>query len=85
MATEQLTGRLRALRAELAGLQSLDPDAKSAAGALLAEFRRLNVEAAGSTATPGGLEALAVRFEADHPSVAAALRQVADQLGKAGI
>jgi hypothetical protein len=85
MPTEQLTGRLRALRAELAGMQILDPDAKSAAGALLAELRRLEVEVAGSAATPGGLEALAVRFEADHPSVAAALRQVADQLGKAGI
>ena len=85
MPTEPLNVRLRALRAELAGVERLDPDGQSAAGALLAELRRLIEEAAGPAATPGGLEALAVRFEADHPSVAAALRQVADQLGKAGI
>jgi hypothetical protein len=31
------------------------------------------------------LEELAVRFEADHPSLAASLRQLTDLLGKAGI
>jgi hypothetical protein len=31
------------------------------------------------------LEALAVRFEADHPSLAGVLRQIMDTLGKAGI
>ncbi|MGH8210892.1 MAG: DUF4404 family protein [Steroidobacteraceae bacterium] len=31
------------------------------------------------------LEALAVRFEADHPSLAASLRRLVDLLGKAGI
>lgn len=38
-----------------------------------------------SSVTPSGLEELAVRFEADHPSTAAALRRLADVLGKAGI
>jgi hypothetical protein len=31
------------------------------------------------------VEALAVRFEADHPSLAGVLRQIMDTLGKAGI
>jgi hypothetical protein len=31
------------------------------------------------------LEALAVRFEAEHPSIAQLLRQIGDLLGKAGI
>jgi hypothetical protein len=31
------------------------------------------------------LEALAVRFEADHPALAQVLRQLIDALGKAGI
>jgi len=31
------------------------------------------------------LEELAVRFEAEHPSLAASLRQLTDLLGKAGI
>jgi len=31
------------------------------------------------------LEALAVRFEAEHPAIAQLLRQIADVLGQAGI
>jgi hypothetical protein len=31
------------------------------------------------------LEEMAVQFEADHPSLAASLRQLTDLLGKAGI
>jgi Domain of unknown function (DUF4404) len=31
------------------------------------------------------LEALAVKFESDHPALAGVLRQLADTLGKAGI
>jgi FXSXX-COOH protein len=31
------------------------------------------------------LDALAVRFEADHPALGAAIRQVVDALAKAGI
>jgi hypothetical protein len=31
------------------------------------------------------VEALAVRFEAEHPSLAGVLRQIMDTLGKAGI
>jgi hypothetical protein len=40
--------------------------------------------AAAETHTPR-LEALAVQFEADHPSLAALLRRLVDLLGKAGI
>ena len=36
-------------------------------------------------ATAPRLEALAVRFEAEHPSIAQLLRQIGDLLGKAGI
>jgi hypothetical protein len=36
-------------------------------------------------ATAPRLEALAVRFEAEHPSLAQLLRQIGDLLGKAGI
>ncbi len=45
--------------------------------------------APGATADVGGsaprLESLAVRFEADHPSLAATLRRLIDLLGNAGI
>ncbi len=42
------------------------------------------VAAAAEAHTPR-LEALAVQFEADHPSLAALLRRLVDLLGKAGI
>ena len=43
-------------------------------------------EAAGATeANTSRLEALAVRFEADHPSLAATLRRLVDLLSEVGI
>ena len=42
-----------------------------------------NDDASAVAAEP--VEALAVRFEADHPSLAGVLRQIMDTLGKAGI
>lgn len=38
-----------------------------------------------SAASQSRLEALAVEFEADHPSLAANLRQFVDLLGRAGL
>lgn len=49
------------------------------------------VAATPQTATPqtatlsGHLDEMAVQFEAEHPSLSAALRRVVDALGKAGI
>ena len=85
MTNEPLIARLHALRSELEGLSSLDADAHRAATGLKAHLERLGVgaEASGSSAT--ALEAQAVRFEAEHPALSAALRQAADLLGKAGI
>jgi len=42
-----------------------------------------NDDASGVATEP--VKALAVRFEADHPSLAGVLRQIMDTLGKAGI
>lgn len=46
--------------------------------------RALGKEGAARANTPR-LEALAVKFEADHPALAASLRRLADLLGNAGI
>src|ERR1700742_3472478 len=43
------------------------------------------VAAAAAEAHTPRLEALAVQFEADHPSLSALLRRLVDLLGKAGI
>jgi hypothetical protein len=91
MSTEELNELLRRLHAELSRAESLDPESRKLLGLVISEVRMIGTGEADSTgertadATPHGLEALAVRFEADHPAMAAGLRQLADLLAKAGI
>jgi hypothetical protein len=88
MASTELHALLRQLHVELGRTAVLDDESQRLLGMVLDDVRRIggaSEAGADPTATPGNLEALAVRFEADHPSMAAALRQVADLLGKAGI
>lgn len=88
MATE-LKDRLAALHAELGRTRSVDdPELRQRLIELLGDITRL----LGKPTTTGEhdslieqLDALAVRFEADHPSLGAAIRQVVDALAKAGI
>ena len=88
MATE-LKDRLAALHAELARTRSVDdPEVRQRLIELLGDITRL----LGKPTTTGEheslieqLDALAVRFEADHPSLGNAIRQVVDALAKAGI
>ena len=88
MATE-LKDRLASLRAELARMRSVDdPELRQQLIELLGDITRL----LGKPTTAGEhdslieqLDALAVRLEADHPALGAAIRQVVDTLGKAGI
>ncbi len=80
--SDQLNSLLTDLHRELGCATTLDDESRRLLGLVLSDIEKLGIA---TTATPGGLELLAVRFEADHPSVAAALRQVGDVLGKAGI
>jgi len=82
MPSEQLSPLLQRLHQELARVETLDAESRRLLDLVVADIERLGIA---MPATPGGLESLAVRFEADHPAVAAALRQVGDLLGKAGI
>lgn len=80
--SEQLNALLTDLHRELGRATALDDESRRLLAMVLSDIEQLGIA---TTATPGGLELLAVRFEAEHPSVAAALRQVGDVLGKAGI
>jgi hypothetical protein len=80
--SEELNSLLRRLHEELARAPVVDAEARRLLGVVVADIQTLGLK---TQATPGSLEELAVGFEADHPAVAAALRQVADVLGKAGI
>jgi len=82
MSSEQLNSLLQRLHEELARAATLDGESRRLLGIVVADVERLGLAA---PATSGGVEALAVRFEADHPALAATLRQVSDLLGKAGI
>lgn len=85
----ELKDQLAALHAELARTRSADdPQLRQALIELLGDITRL----LGKPATAGEhssliehLDALAVRFEAEHPALGSALRQVVDALAKAGI
>ena len=88
MSTQDLQTLLRQLHAELGRAEALDPESRRLLDVVVDDIRRVgsaDARSADTHATPGGLEALAVRFEADHPSMAIALRRLADVLGKAGI
>ena len=86
MASGELHELLKRLHEELGRATALDAESRRLVGVVVEDLRRVGGGAAhDADASRGGLEALAVRFEAGHPDVAAALRQVADVLGKAGI
>jgi hypothetical protein len=88
VATE-LKDRLAALHAELVGTRSIaDPELRQRLIDLLGDITRL----LGKPASAGEhhsmieqLDALAVHFEAEHPALGNAIRQVVDVLAKAGI
>lgn len=88
MATE-LKDRLAALHAELVDTRSIDdPELRQRLIELLGDITRL----LGKPATAGEqhslieqLDGLAVQFEAEHPALGTAIRQVVDALAKAGI
>jgi len=86
--TDSLQRSLSRLHAELASAHRLDEKSRQALRAELAGIEarlRARSAATAGAATPHGLEALAVGFEADHPSLAASLRQFIELLGQAGL
>jgi hypothetical protein len=85
MTNESINDLLTRVHAVLATTTSLDPTTRSAGELVAGDLARLGVAPVMSAPTPHGLEALAVRFEVEHPQLAATLRQVAGMLANAGI
>lgn len=76
------------LHDELARAPRLGPEDRALLEAALADIQRAldSTPAAAAPTEPGDrLEGAAVRLEAEHPSLAGAIRSVLDALGKAGI
>jgi Domain of unknown function (DUF4404) len=87
--TTELKNQLAALHAQLARTRSIDdPELRQRLFELLGDITRLlgkPVTAGEQSSLIGQLDSLAVQFEAEHPSLGNAIRQVVDALGKAGL
>lgn len=85
----ELRERLASLHAELDKTSAVDPQSRELLIALLSDITRLlgpsGTSADEDTSLTERLDELAVQFEAEHPALGTALRQVVDTLGKAGI
>jgi len=93
MTQESLPQLLERVHERLAASGSLDRESRQLLVTLMRDMERaLGGRAAPDAAVAGAaaahaprLESLAVRFEAGHPALAEAVRQLIDALGKAGI
>jgi hypothetical protein len=88
--SQDVQQQILALHERLEGLDSrlLDPRTRELLMLLLNDLTRLlGAPALDDESRPltAHLEELAVRFEAEHPAVGAAVRKLIDTLGKAGI
>jgi hypothetical protein len=86
MSEDELRELLNQLDARLRQARSLDAEERRQLTTVLKDIERALArnEPADDSHEPR-LEALAARFESDHPSIAEVLRQIIDLLGKAGI
>jgi uncharacterized protein DUF4404 len=99
MSDESLSELLAQLHSRLSRAKKLDPESRELLLTVSDDIRKaLADKSAGQkgsrkesrkdsrdTSHESRLEELAVRFEADHPTLAEALREISDTLAKAGI
>jgi hypothetical protein len=85
MTDKDLDALLAELHVRLKRARSLDPEARKLLTTVARDIEKALENDDASAVAVEPVEALAVRFEADHPSLAGVLRQIMDTLGKAGI
>ncbi len=85
MSGPDLEALLAELHVRLTRARSLDPEARKLLTTVARDIEQALAVDDTSKVAPEPVEALAVRFEAEHPSLAGVLRQIMDTLGKAGI
>jgi len=86
MSQENLRQLLAQLHTQLGHAKSLDDDARKLLTTVSHDIEKA-LARTGADAAPARsrVEALAVKFEAEHPALADVLRRLVDALGKAGI
>lgn len=86
MEPQKLQLLLEELHRELSSAQSVDPASRKLLEQLRADIGKLTAPGQAPSAQPAGqLREAALRLEAEHPKLAAALGQVGDALAKLGI
>jgi hypothetical protein len=88
MTDENLRQLLSSVHERLSSSSSVDPETHELLATVMRDIEgALGKRAAGASMRPTQprLEALAVRFEAEHPSTAQLLRQIGELLSQAGI
>jgi hypothetical protein len=85
MSSEDLRTLLAQLHERLGRTRSLDGESRELLATVARDIEQALEHDDTSRVAAEPVEALAVRFEADHPSLAGVLRQIMDTLGKAGI
>jgi hypothetical protein len=85
MSGQDLRSLLAELHKRLRSAQSLDAESRRLLMTVAHDIERALEKDDTDAVAAEPVEALAVRFEADHPSLAGVLRQIMDTLGKAGI
>jgi Domain of unknown function (DUF4404) len=84
--SETLQKTLTRLHEELQGSPRVDDESRRLLQQIMQDVRHLpGPETASTDGQQHRLEALAVRFEVDHPTLAATLREFIDLLAQAGI
>jgi hypothetical protein len=87
MDRNKLRDLLQQLHDALGGAGPVDEESRHLLSRVMSDIERVLQSGGGARGTPmsGRLEELVVRYEADHPGVAGAMRQLIDALAKAGI
>jgi hypothetical protein len=87
--SSDLRHTLHSLHSELAKTQQVDPELRVLLITVLGDITKLleqpGMRDADDAPLADRLEGVAVKFEAEHPALGTAIRQVVDTLAKAGI
>ena len=85
MSDEDLRDLLAQLHTRLGRAKSLDGESRNMLTTVARDIEATLAQSGAAKKTPERLEALALRFETDHPAIAEVLREIVDTLGRAGI
>ena len=85
MSDDDLRELLAQLHTRLGGAKSLDAESRKLLTTVARDIESTLAQSGGARKATDRLEALAVRFETDHPTITEVLRDIVDTLGRAGV